>query len=94
MLIQRSFFPVVVPWRSKQQISPRVRRTGKTGEMLRQYQDHEERPRLAILRSESQVPGHRNGSGWRRSIFSFAARSRELSFLFIELSIRCSFQTN
>ena len=83
MLIPRSllFFPVVVPWRSKQQISPRVRRTSETREMLRQHQDHEERSRFAILRRESQVPGRGDGSGWRRGIPRFTARSRELSSL-------------
>lgn len=59
-------FTVVVPWCSKQQVSTRLRCASQEGEMLRQHQNHEERPRFAILRRESEVPGRRDGGcGWR-----------------------------
>lgn len=45
-------FTVMVPRRPEQQVSACLRRAGQEGEMLRQHQDHEERPRFAILRGE------------------------------------------
>jgi len=72
-------FTVVVPRRSKQQVSACLRRASQEGEMLRQYQNHEERPRFAILCRKSEVPGHRDGGcGWR-SVPGVIVGSRELS---------------
>lgn len=49
--------------------------------MLRQHKDHEERPRLAVLRGESEIPRRGDGGGGRRCFPSAAPGSRELSGL-------------
>ena len=70
-------FIVVVPRRSKQQVSTRLRRASQEREMLRQHQDHKKRPRFAILRRKSQVPGHRDGGCGRWSVPCVIIGSRE-----------------
>lgn len=77
----------MVPRRSKQQISARLRCAGQEGEMLRQHQDHEERPRFAILRRKFEVSGRRDGGcGWR-SVPGIIIGSCELSLCLIDLLI-------
>lgn len=72
-------FTVVVPRRPEQQVPARLRCAGQEGEMLRQHQDHEERPRFAILRRESQIPGRRDGGRGRRGVPGVIIGSCELS---------------
>lgn len=77
----------MVPRRSKQQISTRLRCTGQEGEMLRQYQDHEERPRFAILCRKSEVSGRCDGGCRWWSVPGIIVGSCELSLCLIDLLI-------
>jgi hypothetical protein len=50
----------------EQQVPARLRGPGEARKVLRQHQNHEKCPRLAVLRRESQVLGDRDGGrGWR-----------------------------
>lgn len=83
----KSVFLVVVSRCTKQQVSSRLRCTGQEREMLRQYQDHEECPRFAILRRKSEIPGRRYGGRRWRGIPGITVGSCELSlsYRFIDL---------
>ena len=70
----------MVPRRAEQQVPARVRRAGEAREVLRQHQDHEERPRLAVLRRQSQVPRRRHGGCWWWGLPRAAPRQCEYIF--------------